>query len=304
LVGGVALTLAFLRYSVERSLGGRMKVQILAALGFVGLTALSLTTGAQNMVKYGDCTIYGTMGSMKFTPAIAGQLTVQTNLPSPGFWNGDSPELIKSGVEYCMAANLAHRAGLEKVVVQNVAWDGLVAGQTKDFDLAMSQISITAERKKVVEFSTPYFSSDIGVMVRKGFKVDEKSIKTAKVGVQQGTTGENFARTNLKIKNLKVFPDTPGMFVALQAKQVDIAMTDTSIVLSQAKQSAGKFEVVGQYKTGESYGALFPKANGNNKIIDAILKEMLKDGTVGKLVGQYLSKEWGVDPLKIKYFRP
>jgi polar amino acid transport system substrate-binding protein len=278
--------------------------KLLTAFGLAGLAAVGIVSSAQNMAKYGDCTIYGSMGKNTFTPAVAGQLTVQTNLPSPGFYNGDSPETIKSGVEYCMAANIAHRAGLEKVVVQNVAWDGLVAGQTKDFDLAMSQISITAERKKVVEFSTPYFSSDIGVMVRKGQKIDEKSIKTLRVGVQQGTTGEKFARETLKIKNLKVFPDTPGMFVALQAKQVDVSMTDTSIVLSQSKQSAGKFEVVGQYKTGESYGALFPKGGKNNKAIDAILQEMLKDGTVGKLVGQYLSKEWGVDPLKIKYYKP
>jgi polar amino acid transport system substrate-binding protein len=276
----------------------------LTAFGLASLALVGITSSAQNMAKYGDCPIMGTMGKSAFTPAVAGQLTVQTNLPSPGFYNGDSPETIKSGVEYCMAANIAHRAGLEKVVVQNVAWDGLVAGQTKDFDLALSQISITAERKKVVEFSTPYFSSDIGVMVRKGQKVDEKSIKTLRVGVQQGTTGEKFARETLKIKNLKVFPDTPGMFVALQAKQVDVTMTDTSIVLSQAKQSAGKFEVVGQYKTGESYGALFPKGGKNNKAVDAILQEMLKDGTIAKLVGQYLSKEWGVDPLKIKYFKP
>jgi polar amino acid transport system substrate-binding protein len=278
--------------------------KLLAAFGLASLAIVGITSSAQNMAKYGDCTIYGTMGKSPFAPAVAGQLTVQTNLPSPGFYNGDSPETVKSGVEYCMAANIAHRAGLEKVVVQNVAWDGLVAGQTKDFDLAMSQISITTERKKVVEFSTPYFSSDIGVMVRKGQKIDEKTIKTLRVGVQQGTTGEKFARETLKIKNLKVFPDTPGMFVALQAKQVDVSMTDTSIVLSQAKQSAGKFEVVGQYKTGESYGALFPKGGKNNKAIDAILQEMLKDGTVGKLVGQYLSKEWGVDPLKIKYYKP
>jgi polar amino acid transport system substrate-binding protein len=276
----------------------------LTAFGLAGLAAALFTSSAQNMAKYGDCPIIGTMGKNPLTPAIAGQLTVQTNLPSPGFYNGDSPETIKSGVEYCMAANIAHRAGLEKVVVQNVAWDGLVAGQTKDFDLALSQISITNERKKVVEFSTPYFSSDIGVLVRKGQKIDEKTIKTLKVGVQQGTTGEKFARETLKIKNLQVFPDTPGMFVGLQAKRVDVAMTDTSIVLSQSKQSAGKFEVVGQYKTGESYGALLPKGGKNNKAIDAILQEMLKDGTVGKLVGQYLSKEWGVDPLKIKYYKP
>lgn len=278
-----------------------MRIQVLAALGIVGLAAFGI---AQSMVKYGDCPIMGAAGTNKFTSAVAGQLTLQTNLPSPGFYNGDSPETIKSGVEYCMAANIAHRAGLDKVVVENVAWDGLVAGQTKSFDLALSQISITDERKKVVEFSSPYFTSDIGIMVRKGQAITEKSIKTLKVGVQQGTSGEKFAREILKIKNLKVFPDTPGMFVALQAKQVDVAMTDTSIVLSQSKQSAGKFEVVGQYKTNESYGALFPKGNANNKIIDTILKDMLKDGTIGKLVGQYLSKEWGVDPLKIKYFKP
>ncbi len=280
--------------------------RVLVAFGVAAaVTALGFgLTGAQSMVKYGDCLITGAMGKFKITPAVAGQLTVATNLPSPGFYNGDSPELVKSGVEYCMAANIAHRAGLEKLVVKNVAWDGLVAGQTKNFDLALSQISITDERKKVVEFSTPYFSSDIGVMVRKGTVLNATTIKTAKVGVQQGTTGEKFAREVLKIKNLKVFPDTPGMFVALQAKQVDVAMTDTSIVLSQAKTSSGKFQVIGQYKTGESYGGLFPKGNKNNPTIDNMMKDMLKDGTVGKLIGQYLSKEWGVDPLKITYFKP
>ena len=53
-------------------------------------------------------------------------------------------------------------------MVVNVAWDALVAGQTKDFDLALSEISITDERKKVVDFSVPYFNSDIGVLVKKG----------------------------------------------------------------------------------------------------------------------------------------
>lgn len=80
---------------------------------------------------------------------MAGQLTVQTNLPGPGFWNGDSPATIKDGFEYCLAANIAHRAGLDKVVVQNVAWDALIAGQTRNFDLALPQITITEARKKV-----------------------------------------------------------------------------------------------------------------------------------------------------------
>jgi polar amino acid transport system substrate-binding protein len=273
-----------------------------AALGVVALVVgpgASLVTNAQSMGKYGDCKVDGKMGINKFTPALKGQLTVEVSLPAPVFYNGDTPETIKSGLEYCLAANIAHRAGLEKVVVKNVAWDALVAGQTKDFDLALSQISITDERKKVVEFSTPYFFSDVGVLAKKGAKLDGTSIKAATIGVQQGTTGEYFAQNSLKPKNLKVFPDTPSMFTALQAGQIDAAMTDTAIVLGQAKATDGALAVVGQFKTGETYGALFPKASKNRATINAIIAALIKDGTIKKLSKEY----FGGDPSEIPFFK-
>ena len=132
-------------------------MKIFYALGVMSLGLMATLSSAQTMNKYGDCTIYPQKNKMMmaFTPAIAGQLTVQVNLPAPLWYNGDTPDTIKSGAEYCMAANMASRAGLSKLVVRNVAWDGLVAGQTKNFDLALSQISITPPRQKVVTFSTP-----------------------------------------------------------------------------------------------------------------------------------------------------
>jgi polar amino acid transport system substrate-binding protein len=277
-----------------------MKKLLLAGAAF-GVVALgtTLVTDAQSMGKYGDCKVEGKMGINKFTSAIKGQLTVEVSLPAPTFFNGDTPETIRSGLEYCLAANIAHRAGLEKVVVKNVAWEALVAGQTKDFDLALSEISITDERKKVVDFSTPYFSSDIGVLVKKGAKIDATSIKAATVGVQQGTTGEYFAQNTLKPKNLKVFPDSTSMFTAVQAGQVDAAMTDTAIVLGQAKASEGVLEVVGQFKTGETYGALFPKGSKNRAKINAILVALIKDGTIKKLSQEY----FGGDPGDVPFFK-
>ena len=88
-------------------------------------------------------------------------------------------------MEYCMAAEIAWRAGYDKMEVVNVGWDPLVTGQTSDFDLALSQISITDERKKVVDFSIPYFYSDIGVLVRADNPVDEK--------IDQGEDGRRAA---------------------------------------------------------------------------------------------------------------
>ncbi len=286
----------------------KSRLGTLFALGrpAVAATLLALVAApsamAADMIGNGELT--GTKGSIPFTPAQAGQLTVEVNLPAPAWWNGDTPEQIKDGYEYCLAANIAHRAGLDKVKVVNVAWDALVAGQTKDFDLALSEISITDERKKVVDFSIPYFNSDIGVLVKKGTAVDSDSIKKLRIGVQQATTGADFVSGKLKPAEVKVFPDTTGMFTALMAGQVDAAMTDTAIVLVQASQSSGALDVVGQYSTGETYGALYPKGSANAAIIDKILDALIKDGTTAQLSAKYLAAAWGADPTKVPYFKP
>ena len=273
------------------------------ALALAVLVAGVHVAAAADMI--GNCELTGKKGEFPMKPAKAGQLTVEVNLPSPGWWNGDTPETIKDGYEYCMAANIAHRAGLSKVEVVNVAWDALVAGQTKDFDLALSEISITDDRKKVVDFSVPYFSSDIGVMTKKGTKVDGSTIRGMRIGVQQGTTGADFVDQKLKPTTpASVYPDTPSMFTALQANQIDVAMTDTSIVLAQAGTSNGIFDVPGQFATGETYGALYPKGSKNGKTLDKIIEALKKDGTLDKLSAKYLAAAWGADPTKIPYFKP
>ena len=272
-------------------------------LAAAALLAFSLPASAANMV--GNCEVTGQKGSIPIAnPAKAGQLTVEVSLPAPIWWNGDTPEAIKDGMEYCMAAEIAWRAGYDKLEVVNVGWDALIAGQTADFDLAMSEISITDERKKIHDFSVPYFSSDIGVLVRKDAPVDEKSIKTAKIGVQQATTGAAFVQDKLGITDVQVYPDQGDMFAALRAGQVDVAVTDTSIVLAEVVANPDKVDVVGQYKTGESYGAIYPKGNANNPTLDKIIQSMIDDGTVKKLGAKYLAAAWGKDPATVPYFNP
>lgn len=270
-------------------------------LAAAALLAFSIPASAANMI--GNCEVTGEKGSIPIAnPAKAGQLTVEVSLPAPIWWNGDTPEAIKDGMEYCMAAEIAWRAGYDKLEVVNVGWDALIAGQTSDFDLAMSEISITDERKKIHDFSVPYFSSDIGVLVRKDAPVDEKSIKSAKIGVQQATTGAAFVQDKLGITDVQVYPDQGDMFAALRAGQIDVAVTDTSIVLAEVVANPDKVDVVGQYKTGESYGAIYPKGNANNATLDKIMQSMIDDGTIKKLGAKYLAAAWGKDPATVPYF--
>jgi polar amino acid transport system substrate-binding protein len=253
----------------------------------------------------GNCEVTGQKGQFPLTPAKEGQLTVETSLPAPGWWNGDTPESIADGYEYCMAANIAHRAGLDKVEVVNVAWDPLVAGLTKDFDLALSQISITPDRAKVVDFSVPYFNSDIGVLVKSGTAMDAAGMKQARIGVQGGTTGAAFVDNVLKPETpASVFPDTPSMSASLMAGQTDAAMTDTAIVLGIAAESDGRFEVIGQYHTGEVYGAIYQKGNANNAVLDQIIQSMIDDGTLAGLAKKYLADLWGSDPTAVPVWNP
>jgi polar amino acid transport system substrate-binding protein len=267
------------------------------ALGFAGPAAAA--------DKFGNCEMTGQKGAFHITPATPGQLTVEVSLPAPGWWNGDTPDTIKDGYEYCMAANIAYRAGIEKLSVVNVAWAQLIGGHTNNFDLALDQASITEPRKKVVDFSVPYFNSDIGILVKAGTKVDSKSVKNLRIGVHQGTTGADFVTDVLKpAKEVKVYANVPGMMAALAAGQIDAAANDTAYMLGYASKSNGTLVVVGQYNTGETYGAVYPKGSPNEATFDKIIGAMKDDGTLQKFSTKYLAEAWGADPTKIPYFTP
>ncbi|MGO9935961.1 MAG: ABC transporter substrate-binding protein [Steroidobacteraceae bacterium] len=253
----------------------------------------------------GDCKVSGQKAAYPIRPAIPGQLTVETGLPAPGWWNGESPDTIKDGFEYCMAANIAYRGGLDKVGVVNVSFAQLLGGQTKNFDIALTQASITEERKRAVDFSIAYFASDIGVLVRKGTRVDSQAVKNFRIGVQQATTAVDFAANRIKpSQSLRVYSGLSATYAALAAGQVDAVLYDTAQVLNQAAQSGGTMIVAAQYSTGESYGAIFPKGSVNEAAVNKIIQSLQDDGTLQALSTRYLAKSWGADPATIPYLKP
>jgi polar amino acid transport system substrate-binding protein len=94
------------------------------------------------------------------------------------------------------------------------------------------------------------------------------------------------------------------MFTALRAGQIDAAITDTSIVLAEELRGEGKIKVPGQYKTGESYGALYPKGGANNATLDKIIQSIIDDGTIKKLSAKWLASVWGKDPADVPVWNP
>ena len=259
-------------------------------------TAGSSGAAGASDADWGNCKVTSKPGTIKLTPVTAGTITVETTLPAQGWWNGTTADSIKDGYEYCMAANLANMAGLKSVTVKNVSFAQLVAGRTNTFDIALAEISITPERAQKVDFSKPYFDSNIGVLTKKGAGVTADNITGKKCAAYAGTTSVPFIQTTLKCQTARVYPNSQTLYQGVLSGQVDAAFLDTAIVLAEAKQTGGKLEVAGQYKTGEKYGAIYPKGSANAAELDKGIETLISDGTLKTLSTDYLGPAFGGDP--------
>jgi polar amino acid transport system substrate-binding protein len=303
--GAISLTLDIDRStSVANKLGHSMLVKRTLAVVAAGGLALTLvacgssSSSGGSGTNFGDCKVTSKKNSISIKPVTAGTLTVETTLPAQGWWNGTTPSSIKSGYEYCMAADLANMAGLTSVTVKNVSFDQLVAGRTNSFDIALAEISITSERAKVVDFSTPYFDSNIGVLTKTDAGVTADNINSKSCAAYAGTTSVPFMQDKLKCHS-RVYPNSQTLYQGVLSGQVDVAFLDTAIVLAEAKATGGKLAVVGQYKTGEKYGAIYPKGSANEKGLDQGIQTLIKDGTTNQLSKDYLGPAFGGNPSSV-----
>ena len=272
---------------------------LLAACGSDDGGGSADTTAAEGTAAEGG-------GAVDCQPVKDGVLSVVTSLPGPNFWGTQAaevdPDTISSGIEFDLANAIAEACGLT-MEFRNENFDAIVAGQIAEdsYDLALSQVTITDERKEVVDFSVPYFKSDQGLLVRTGTTVSNwDEVKAMNIGVQASTTAEFYF---LEIPEWKLdsdpqsFPDLTSAYEALSSGQIDGVVIDTPINLGQAAQSNGELEVVAQFSTGEEYGAIYPKGSAKKAVFDEIIQGLNDDGTVNALITEYL----GGDPSTVPF---
>jgi polar amino acid transport system substrate-binding protein len=231
-----------------------------------------------------------------------GTLTVGTELPAPPFWIGDDYDHLTGGFEVDLAKELAKRVGLSKVKFVEMPFGALVAGSKCRCDIDFSQVTITPDRDKVVDFTEPYFDANQGVLARTGIKV--ASIDDAKKlqwGAQINTTGISFLDDKIKPdKETRIFDKTVDAFAALNAGQIQAIMLDTPIVLGAVKEKQVRdAQVVGQFKTGETYGAVVNRGSKNLDAFNQAIKAMKADGFRDQLFKKYFADQAAVTVIPV-----
>ncbi len=230
----------------------------------------------------------------------SGKLIVGFDVPAPGFWNGRATgTTIKnpSGFEYALSQAIAKKLGISKVQYLRAPFSGLFSPATKKYDFALEEVTITAERAKVVSFSAPYFNANQGVLIRKGLKKPKSiaDLKKLQLCAQSTTTGLAYIQHKIRPakKPLVYSPSSTAAFDAVEAGKCDALILDVPIVASQSKKKPGAYGgVVGQIVTNEHYGAVMDKGSKLKPSLDKAIKALNANGTIKRL-----TKKWLLNPI-------
>ncbi|MDR7001929.1 transporter substrate-binding domain-containing protein [Neobacillus niacini] len=217
---------------------------------------------------------------------------VDTTYPPFEYKDGN----VYKGIDIDLINAIAKNQGF-KIELNPMDFGGIIpAMQANQLDVAIAGMSITDERKKVVDFSTPYFNAGLTVVV----KEDNSSIKSVNdikgktVAVKKGTTGAKYAQDNASKLGIKVvqFNDSPAMFQEVSNGNADALIEDYPVISYAIAQKDLGLKIVGDRLNGDQYGIAVLKGQ-NKDLIEKInkgLAELKKDGTYDKIVKSYLGK--------------
>lgn len=202
----------------------------------------------------------------------------------------------QKGIDIEIINEIAKSQGF-KIELNPMDFGGIIpAMQAKELDVAIAGMSITDERKKVVDFSEPYFDAGLTLVVKKG-TIDIKSLddlKGKKVAVKKGTTGAKFATDNAADKGYKVvqFNDSPAMFQEVANGNADVLLEDYPVIAYAIAQNDLGLEIVGDRLNGDQYGIAVLKGE-NQDLLEKInkgLKELKDSGKYDEILKKYLGE--------------
>lgn len=184
------------------------------------------------------------------------------------------------------------------VFVEQV-WDSMIPGlQARKYDVIVSSLSITDERKRVIDFSDRYYKTPSAIVVKKGTEYTAPtSLKGKRIGVLKGSTQEKWALGELKPAGVNVVPyeAQDQVYLDINAGRLDGTVADKVEVHGGfLRKPEGKdYGYVGhdQYETkyyGDGIGIGMRKNQKDLKEqINKAIKTIRSNGTYNTIAKKY-----------------
>ncbi len=275
-----------------------------------GIKALATAVSVALVAVLAACsaTPAATSTSSALETVTAGKLTIGTGTPAYSPWVLDDKPESGKGFEAAVAYAVAKQLGFasKDVVWVRTSFDEAIAPGPKNFDFNLQQYSITPERAKSIDFSSPYYQTAQTVITVKGSKAasvtSTAGLKGLLLGAATGTTSYTAITDVIKPSQKPLaFNSNDDAKAALTNGQVDAIVVDlpTAIYLTAVELTGGI--IVGQLPTaakGDQFGLVLDKGSKLTKSVDQALAALKADGTLAALEAKWLTTAAGVPVLK------
>jgi polar amino acid transport system substrate-binding protein len=222
-----------------------------------------------------------------------GTLSVGSDVPYPPFEEFGKTKTEFKGFDVELMEAIGAKIG-RKVEFQDTSFPTIFRDLAQGkFEMVASATTITPEREESVDFTNPYYlPSAQSIVVKKG----TTGLNTAEdlegkiVGVQQGTTGEEYVEEEIETKELRPYPQGPDTFPALEAGTLDAVVIDRPVAEKAIEQDEG-IEISGGIETEEQYG--FVVQQGDDELREALnegLKEVIDSGEYETIYRKWFHK--------------
>jgi ABC-type amino acid transport substrate-binding protein len=226
----------------------------------------------------------------EFSPHHAGTLTVATGeIPLVGLWSG-TPAHPDGGFEYELARALQDHFGLKHLEVVVIPFARLVKGHLGGADLALSDMTATAQREEVLDFTVPYLAATPAVLVRAGQDVsDLETARGLTWAVGRSTTLRDFLDSTVRPTGRTVLTSSESETSrAVEDHKVDAGLLDLPVASAIARASKGKLGVAGQFDSNDDVSAALPQGSDNVAAVDSAIRGLVADGTIADLARRWL----------------
>lgn len=245
-----------------------MKSRPLAIL-FAALAVLAFAVVAAGCGSSDDETTGGGGGAT---------LTVGSDIPYPPFEQGKPGSYTGYDIELMEA--IAEKVG-RTAEFQDTSFDTIFRDLAQGrFEAVASATTITDDREETVDFTNPYYFSEQAILVKEGSDIDSvEKLSGTTVGVQQGTTGEEFVEEKVDEDELRSFPQGPDAVNALKSGVLDAVVIDIPVA-ENAVEASGGIEISAAIPTEEDYG--FVVSENDKELLEEMneaLDELKDDGT-------------------------
>ena len=223
----------------------------------------------------------------------AGVIRVAVFDSNPPFGALDAGTHALVGYDVDFAQAIARKLGVRLALTPTNPANRIPLLQSRKVDLLVADVSITPERRQVLDFSYPYFATGQKLVASAQGPDKVEAYAAAPIAAVKGTTGEQNIKQRFPQARVISYDDLPAAFTALRAGRVQAVTQDASVLVGilAAAPDRQRYKLLPEAISREEVGIATRK--GERRLLDEVNQTLLAleaDGGAARIYDRWFGK--------------